>query len=220
MFTGYGDTIEQALTAAADEALKSWRPAGPDDMARVEFKSLTALYGGIVGHVGTRVVVVDLVGNRQGAGLAAAGVAAPQPELSLKLEVLPDEVWVNLMPPVTRPQSRKVAFQLTVSNTGTADFQGQSPDSAIVRFSVLKGRTTIWNFPEFAGQVVTPITIRPGESRTFGTTWEIGRRNAGPQPFPTSPDAVDYVDADLHAVALFVPTRASALAKIQVKAAF
>jgi hypothetical protein len=205
-FTGFGDTLEEALTAAATAALKEWKPKGPDDMATLSVDSTSVLYGGIAGHVGTRVVTVSL--PLAAASLAAGAVkAAPKAQLSLKLEVIPDVIYANLMPPVRRPQPHKVGLLFTVTNTGTADYIGQSPDTAVARFSILRGRTTIWEWPQFAGQVITNVTIKPGDSRSFTASWEMA-------------DALEFLHADLHAVARFVPSGDSAMREIQIKPVF
>ncbi|MFI5299296.1 MAG: hypothetical protein ACHREM_14470 [Polyangiales bacterium] len=200
-FTGYGATVEDAIDAATKAALATWKPAGPDDQVAVRLRSLDMLYGGIVGHTGTRVARVALAGR---IGLnAVAGVA----ELSLKLEVFPDVITVNLMPPVRHPQPHKVGLVLSVSNTGDVDYQGQSMTTELVHFSILKGRTTIWESPKRVGDKVTPVTLRPRESRAFSATWDVD-------------DAVPLFGSDLHAVARFVPTGASAVTAIAVRAAF
>jgi hypothetical protein len=205
-FCGYGSTLDQALTAASEQAIKSWKPAGPDDMARLKVESLNVLYGGIIGHVGTRVACLSIAGGAGGASTLSAAPA--KAELTLKLEVLPDVIYANLMPPVRHPQPHNVVLMLTVANIGKADFQGQSPDSAVARFSVLKGRTTIWNGP-LALPVLTSVTIHPGESKTYAAIWDV-KDVADPQ----------LVDADLHAVALFVPSGDSAIHRIQIKPVF
>jgi hypothetical protein len=175
-------------------------------MATLNIDSTSVLYGGIVGHVGTRVVTVSF--PQAAATFAAdAAKAAPKAQLSLKLEVIPDVIYANLMPPVRRPQPHKVGILFTVTNTGTADYTGQSPDTAVARFSVLRGRTTIWEWPEFAGQVITNVTIKPGDSRSFTASWDMA-------------DALDFVNADLHVVARFVPSGDSAMREIEIKPVF
>jgi len=201
-FTGYGETFEAALTAATDAAMKSWKPAGPDDMARVSIESTDVLYGGIIGYVGTRVVTVSITGQ-----IARMTAAEAVPHLSLKLDVSPDPVYANLMPPVRRPQPHKIAMVLTVSNTGNAKYSGQSPNSAFARFEVTRGRTVIWQAPEIVTQAITPIAIDPGESRTFPAEWQML-------------DAVEWVQADLHIAARFVPSGESAIHVIRVQPTF
>lgn len=164
-FKGYGPTIDHAVTAAAEAALKEWKSRGPDDMAVIKLDEVQVLYGGFVGHIGTRVATVSIDGQVASTTLAAsaAGGAAPTAaQLSLKLDVLPDVIYANLMPPVRRLQPHKINFLLSVSNTGNADFSGQSPDSGVVRFSVLRGRTSIWQWPEITNPVITPVKIRVG----------------------------------------------------------
>lgn len=201
-FTGYGGTVEEALGAAATDAAKAWEPAGPDDMVRVQLESIGVLYGGIVGHTGTRVATVSLA---ERAGVAASAAAGPA--MSLRLDVFPEITYADLMPPVRRPQPRKIGFVFMVTNSGNGVFEGQSTDAIVARFSVLHGRTEIWHFPESAATVVTPVVLRPGETKTFTASWEM-------------PDATNLVDADLHVVARFVPSGTSAMQKIRVKAAF
>jgi len=201
-FTGYGGSLEEAISAAGEEALKSWKPAGPDDMLRLEIGSMSLLYGGIVGHTGTRVANVSLAGR-----LVAALAGPSKAELSLKLTVVPEVVYANLMPPIRRPQPYKIHMLLLVTNNGTADYEGQSPDTAVARFAILRGRTVIWKWPEFAGQVVTPLKIRPSESLPFTAEWEMA-------------DAIDFANAELHAVARFVPSGDSAMQEIEVRPVF
>lgn len=210
-FTGYGGTLDEAVTAAATEAVKSWTPAGPDDMVRVQIDSLGLLYGGIIGHVGTRVATVSLAGRSMpAAGGVAAKKAATMSMLSLKLDVMPDLVYVNLMPPIPHPrpaQPTKIAMLLTVTNSGAVDFKGDSPNTDVAQFTVLHGRTTIWTWPTLVGHVVIPVTIRPHESLSFKAEWDM-------------PDAGLFVNADLHAVGRFTPTGDSAMHRIRVKAVF
>jgi len=134
-------------------------------------------------------------------------VLSPKADLVLKFEVVPDIVYANFMPPMRRPQPYKIGMILTVTNAGNADFNGSSPNTGIVRFSVLRGRTTIWESPEMVGNVVLPVVIKASAAQTYTASWEM-------------PDAVDFVGADLHAVAIFTPTGDSAMSPIQVKQVF
>jgi len=200
-FVGYGSTVDEAIDAASKEAIATWKPAGSDDQATVNINNLRLLFGGIVGHVGTRVASVSL------ATPVALQTLAGKAALTLKLEAHPDELYADLMPPVRRPQPHKVALILTVTNTGSSDYGGTSPDTAVTRFSILKNRTTIWQYPHAAGDVVTKIQLRPNESRSFTAIWEID-------------DVVPLVNAELHAVARFVPSGASAMASVHIRPAF
>ncbi len=206
-FLGYRGTIEEAFSAAASEAIKSFKSRGPDDMARVELKAVRAVYGGIIGYGGQREALVNL--DAMGdftlpkTGLLDEASTPPQPRLALKLDVFPDSVYANLMPLVRKPQPHSIGIFLTVTNAGNADFNGSSPDAAIVRFSVLMGRTTIWQRPEEAAQRVTPITLRPADARVYSATWDM-------------PDALELVHRDIHVVARFVPSGASAIHDIKI----
>jgi hypothetical protein len=198
-YTGYGKNIEEALGAAADSAIQSWKPSFPDQIATVKFESLRLLYGGIVGHNGTHVAEVSLDFPKRNLKTVTGS------KLSLKFDVLPSTIYANLMPPIRRPQPHKVGLLLSISNVGDLDYSGTSPDTAMVRFTILRGRTEIWRWPDVAGQVVTPIKIGPSETRTFSATWEIA-------------DVVDLVGADLHAGARFVSSGDSAMQKVTVSA--
>jgi hypothetical protein len=59
-FSGNGKTIEEAFNAAASAAIKSFQPHGFDELVRVELVSIGAIYGGFIGYVGEREVVVRL----------------------------------------------------------------------------------------------------------------------------------------------------------------
>lgn len=179
-------------------------------MATVHLESIEVLYGGFVGHIGTRVVTVSLaqinVGANRTLALAGEGGGSAAPVLSLSLEVIPDQIYANLMPPIRRPQPHKFAIALTVTNTGTAAYHGTSPDAALARFAVLDGRTEIWKWPDIVSQVVTNVKIDPGQSVVYNAVWEMN-------------DAVKFVGADLTVVGRFVPNRASAMHSVEVKTA-
>ena len=202
-FKGTGHTVEEAIKAASEEALKSWKPKGMDDMARIHIESLDVIYGGFIGHMGTREATVSL----QGMGDLVNAAATKQPHLITKLDVSPDTIWANMMPPVRRPQPTKVSFVFAVTNNGGADFVGQNNDSGVAHFAVLRGRQQIWEWPTVVNQVITPVKIRVGETLTFTAIWDVA-------------DIVEFINADLHVVARFVPGNVSAVKDIQVKAAF
>jgi hypothetical protein len=68
--------------------------------------------------------------------------------LVFKLEVLPDKIVADLMPPVRRPQKHRIGLILTVANVGGGTYEGTSPDSAVLRFAVLRDAVEIWKSPE------------------------------------------------------------------------
>lgn len=96
-------------------------------------------------------------------------------------------------------------FESAFDAAADAAFVGQSMDSALARFGVLRGRTPIWNWPEIVSQVVTPVRIEPGQSLTFMARWEM-------------PDAVDLVGANLTAVGRFMPSLQAAIHAIVIDA--
>ncbi|MFO0835805.1 MAG: hypothetical protein U0638_12600 [Phycisphaerales bacterium] len=194
-YTGSGDTFESAFEAAAEAAFKArTKPANPDEMFLVKVESMSAIYGTIVGYAGQRQVEVSLDAQSDHVNeFVAAGAAPGAAKLVLKLDVMPDHVTVDLEPPVRRPQPHQIGLVLTVHNIGSAAFVGQSMDSALARFGVMRSYTPIWSWPEIVNQVVTPVRIEPGQSLTFMARWQM-------------PDAVDLVGADLTAVGRFMPT--------------
>jgi hypothetical protein len=204
-FTGWGRTLDEAVDAATKDVLEQWKPAGPDDMIQLHVDSIGVMYGGIVGHVGTRAVTVSLPGKVKTTTLDGTKSAS----LVLALDVIPDPVWVNLMPGRGHrpPQPRKIGLLLTVKNVGEADFDDTCPNSAVAHFSVLKGRTEIWHWPENVLQVITPVKLRPGEAKTYKTEWEVE-------------DATPFVGAELHAAARFVPFGQWAMRDIHIMPAW
>jgi len=206
-YTGSGDTFESAFEAAADAAFKArTKPANPDEMFLVKVESMSAIYGGFVGYTGQRQVEVSLDAQSDHVHpLNATGAAPGTAKLVLKLDVLPDHVTVDLMPPVRRPQPHQIGMVLTVHNVGDAAFVGQSMDSSLARFAVAQRGVPIWNWPEIVNQVVTPVRIEPGQSLTFMARWEM-------------PDAVDLVGADLMAVGRFMPSLQAAMHAIVIDA--
>lgn len=205
-YRGHGSTFEAAFEAATERALAGVDMAGADMMSVVRVTAMEALYGGIAGHMGTRVVevAVDVPGIHplMGGDAAEAGEL-----LALKLQVVPSTLWANLMPPVRRPQPMQVGFILTVTNVGRETFKGEASDSAVATFAVLRGRTTIWQGPQITMPVITPVAIEPGQAVTYGIVWDVD-------------DVVDLLRADLTAVARFVPTGDTVHEKVEVKAAF
>ena len=93
-------------------------------------------------------------------------VSAPVP-LVARLTVTPSFIRVP-SGATTRP-SQPATLQLTlvVTNTTSRTYVGESPDSAVARFALTYEGAPLWSFPEFAGQMVTPVTIAPGQSVTF-----------------------------------------------------
>jgi len=134
-----------------------------------------------------------------------ASIEAIKPHLKLDLEVLPHLITVNLIPPVRRPQRCKIGIALNVTNIGTTDYDEHSPDTAIVRFAILRGPTLIWEWPNRPSSLVTPFRLKPLESHSFIAVWEIS-------------DAVDFVDVDLFAMARFVPSGTSTISPVLIRA--
>lgn len=68
----------------------------------------------------------------------------------------------------TRP-AVPMTFRLTlvVSNVTSRVYQGEAPDAAVARFALTAGEEPLWSFPTTAAQVVTPVTIGPGQKVTY-----------------------------------------------------
>jgi hypothetical protein len=216
IYTGFGSTIEEAVSAAAGAAADAWKPLGLDDQVELKLEDVGILYGGIVGHTGTRVARVSLpeviaarLASHSAVNAATGSSVQPgiQLLLTLKLDVHPEVTWVNMMPPVRQPQPKDIALVFSVCNPTSKDYEGTSMDSAIARFEVYDGPRKIWSFPESVLDVVTPVHLRPKEVKTFTAKWHVD-------------DVVALAHADLHAVARFVPTGDTAHAPIAFKSAF
>ena len=207
-FIGHGLTIEDAFNAALEAAKAQVKPVA-DNLVFIKLNSVTTYYGGLVEMPGgcIKSVEVTVTPHAPAGGAAAALLPTENAHLVLSLQVIPDTVYANLMPPLRRPQPHKIGLILTVANIGGAPYVGQSQNNAVTTFYILQGRTTIWEYPKIVMPVVTPVRIEPGQSLSYAATWEMS-------------DAVDFVGADLHAVARFTPSGDSAIHAITVKPAF
>jgi hypothetical protein len=94
--------------------------------------------------------------------------------LEAELKVNPSEIWINRMPPETdEPQPKEVELTMTVTNPTRTTFSAEHNNSCIFRFWILKGRTEVWRSEEICMEVMTRVTIAPGESKTGKDVWRI-----------------------------------------------
>lgn len=101
-------------------------------------------------------------------GPPAGEVAAPVP-LVIRLVATPAMISTPAAT-ATRPAgARPVTIRLTlvVSNTTSRTYSGESPDAAVARFALTAGGEPIWSGPMSAAQVVTPVSIGPGQQVTY-----------------------------------------------------
>lgn len=64
----------------------------------------------------------------------------------------------------------KLRLSLIVTNTTSRVYQGEAPTAAVAKFALTFGDDTgepLWSFPTAVAQVVTPVTIAPGQSMTY-----------------------------------------------------
>jgi hypothetical protein len=91
--------------------------------------------------------------------------AAPVP-LAARLVVSPAALSVS---PTSTQRAQAATFKLTlvVTNTTSRTYTGESPDAAVARFALIFEGAPLWSHPEFVPQVVTPVTLAPGQSLTY-----------------------------------------------------
>lgn len=61
----------------------------------------------------------------------------------------------------------KMRLTLVVTNTTSRAYQGEAPTAALAKFAITDGDEPLWSDPISVAQVVTPVTIAPGQQMTF-----------------------------------------------------
>lgn len=117
--------------------------------------------------------------------------AAPVP-LVARLVVTPADVTVPAAPQTQAAQPVTFRLTLVVTNPTTRAYQGESPDAAVGRFALTLGDDPIWSYPAQAAQVVTPVSVAPGQTVTYNAA-------------VTIPDIRPYRGRTLTARAQFTP---------------
>lgn len=96
----------------------------------------------------------------------AADLNAPVP-LVARLTVTPAFIRVPAGATTKPAQPATLQLTLVVTNTTSRVYTGESPDAAVARFALVHEGLPLWSYPEFAAQVVTPVTLAPGQSVTY-----------------------------------------------------
>jgi len=207
-FTGHGATFEEAVDAAAQVALATLPDRNAADaLDTVKIESMRLLYGGIAGYIGTREVVVSVT---DGAALTSLGPGIAEstlPRLVLALAAAPNEITVDMMPPVRHPQPHRIVLTFEASNPTRTTFEGSAQDSGVVRYTVLCGGKKVAALPEIVMDVVTPVKIDPGKKYVNHAIWNMA-------------EATAFIGQELRVVAEFLPNGQSVATTIRVKVAF
>jgi hypothetical protein len=126
------------------------------------------------------------------------------PQLKAELQIVPDEIWINVMSGAggTR-QPKDVRFTLVITNGSRTDYSAENPDSGVFRFWVEEAGSEIWHSPEQVLQVITPVSIPAGQSKQESVVWHID-------------DARKLARGTLTAFGEFVPARLRAQGNITV----
>jgi hypothetical protein len=117
--------------------------------------------------------------------------------LKVSLKVDPETVYVDELPGPEgpkQPQPRAIKLTLTVTNDRRTGYHGEWQDSGVVRFWVTDPLYVIWASDDLILPVVTPISLQPGESKSFAATW-------------TMKNAAAFVGRKLTAHGVFLPER-------------
>lgn len=125
--------------------------------------------------------------------------------LVAQLIVLPADIRIGNRPSTQPTHPVTLRMTLIVTNT-TANrvYRGEAPTTSIARFALTSEGNPLWSGPQFAGQVVTPVAIAPGQRMTY-------------HALVTLPDARPYVGRQLEAHAEFAPAHLTATTLIPVR---
>jgi hypothetical protein len=112
--------------------------------------------------------------------------------LVARLLITPADVTVPTGPQAAAAVPKTFRLTLVVTNTTSRTYHGESPDAAIARFALTLGDDPLWSYPTAAAQVVTPVTLAPGQALTYNA-------------LVTIPDIRPYRGKTLTARAQFTP---------------
>lgn len=60
-----------------------------------------------------------------------------------------------------------LTMTLVVSNVTSRTYEGDAPDAAVARFALTVNDEPLWTYPTSVPQVVTPVTVAPGQRATY-----------------------------------------------------
>jgi hypothetical protein len=195
--TGYSEDFK--FDEAFNDAVQQLPETNiPDWQDVIHVDDVGAIIGGIAG-VRTMYVKISTYRLKK-----TSGEIETDNRLKAELSVEPPEIWINRQPPQTdEPQPKEVRLTMTVTNTSRSTFSTVNNDSCIFRFWIVKDRTEVWHSEQVCLDVLTPITINPGESISGSDVWYIA-------------DARDLELGDYTAFGEFIPTGLQAENTIRV----